>query len=115
MAPDPMSTSACPSAGSRFTGNVAGEPPWHAAHGPAGSKGCTERMQVTGTRQREAWLKAEFPPVEQVTGGVWSIPVPIIGNPLRYVLSYLIEHDDGFVMIDPGWSHADSWQALTDG
>jgi glyoxylase-like metal-dependent hydrolase (beta-lactamase superfamily II) len=74
-----------------------------------------ERMQVTGTRQREAWQRAEFPPVEKVTGGVWSIPVPIIDNPLRYVLSYLIEHDDGFAMIDPGWNHPDSWQALSDG
>ncbi len=72
-------------------------------------------MQVTGTRQRDAWQRAEFPPVEKVTGGVWSVPVPIIGNPLRYVLSYLIEHDAGFVMIDPGWNHPDSWQALTSG
>ncbi|MGO8957174.1 MAG: MBL fold metallo-hydrolase [Streptosporangiaceae bacterium] len=70
---------------------------------------------MTGTRQREAWQRAEFPPVERVTGGVWSVPVPIIGNPLRYVLSYLIEHDSGFVMIDPGWNHPDSWQALTTG
>jgi len=72
-------------------------------------------MQVTGTRQRDAWERGEFPPVENITSGVWSIPVPIIGNPLRYVLSYLIEHDTGFVMIDPGWNHPDSWQALTDG
>jgi glyoxylase-like metal-dependent hydrolase (beta-lactamase superfamily II) len=72
-------------------------------------------MLVTGTRQREAWQRAEFPPVEQVTGGVWSVPVPIIGNPLRYVLTYLIEHDAGFIMVDPGWNHPDSWQALTTG
>jgi glyoxylase-like metal-dependent hydrolase (beta-lactamase superfamily II) len=72
-------------------------------------------MQVTGTRQLEAWQRGEFPPVEKVAGGVWSVPVPIIGNPLRYVLSYLIEHDAGFVMIDPGWNHPDSWLALTSG
>ncbi len=72
-------------------------------------------MQVTGTLQREAWERAKFPPVENVAAGVWSVPVPIIGNPLRYVLSYLIEHDDGFVMIDPGWNHPDSWRALTGG
>ena len=72
-------------------------------------------MLVTGTRQREAWQRAEFPPVEQVTGGVWSVPVPIIGNPLRYVLTYLIEHDSGFIMVDPGWNHPDSWQSLTTG
>jgi glyoxylase-like metal-dependent hydrolase (beta-lactamase superfamily II) len=74
-----------------------------------------ERMQVTGTQQREAWRRAEFPPVEKVAGGVWSVPVPIIGNPLRYVLSYLIGHDDGFIIVDPGWNHPDSWQALTAG
>src|SRR5215469_12930402 len=72
-------------------------------------------MQVTGTRQREAWQRAEFPPVEKVAGGVWSVPVPIIGNPLRYVLTYLIEHDAGFVMVDPGWNHPESWRALTAG
>ncbi len=73
------------------------------------------QILVTGTRQRDAWQRGEFPPVENVASGVWSIPVPIIGNPLRYVLSYLIEHDAGFVMIDPGWNHPDSWQALTRG
>jgi glyoxylase-like metal-dependent hydrolase (beta-lactamase superfamily II) len=72
-------------------------------------------MQVTGTLQREAWQQSEFPPVEKVRPGVWSVPVPIIGNPLRYVLSYLIEHDAGFVMVDPGWNHPDSWAALTGG
>jgi glyoxylase-like metal-dependent hydrolase (beta-lactamase superfamily II) len=72
-------------------------------------------MQVTGTLQREAWQRSEFPPVERVRAGVWSVPVPIIGNPLRYVLSYLIEHDAGFVMVDPGWNHPDSWAALTSG
>lgn len=56
-----------------------------------------------------------LPPVEQVASGVWSVPVPIPDNPLRYVLCYLIEHRNGFVMIDPGWNHPDSWQALTSG
>lgn len=72
-------------------------------------------MQVTGTRQLEAWRQREFPPVEQVTSGVWSVPVPIPGNPLRYVLSYLIEHQSGFVMVDTGWDHPDSWTALVAG
>jgi glyoxylase-like metal-dependent hydrolase (beta-lactamase superfamily II) len=72
-------------------------------------------MQVTGTLQREAWRLAELPPVEKVAGGVWSVPVPIPDNPLRYVLSYLIEHDSGFALVDPGWNHPDSWRALHDG
>lgn len=70
---------------------------------------------MTGTRQREAWRRRELPPVEQVTGGVWSVPVPIPDNPLRYVLSYLIEHRSGFVMVDPGWDHPESWDALRAG
>ena len=72
-------------------------------------------MRVTGTLQQEAWLRKEMPPVEQVVPGVWSIPVPIPDNPLRYVLSYLIEHSAGFVLADPGWDAPASWQALTDG
>jgi glyoxylase-like metal-dependent hydrolase (beta-lactamase superfamily II) len=72
-------------------------------------------MQVTGTRQREAWLRREFPPVEEVTSGVWSVPVPIPDSPLRYVLSYLIEHRSGFLMVDTGWDHPDSWRALSTG
>jgi glyoxylase-like metal-dependent hydrolase (beta-lactamase superfamily II) len=72
-------------------------------------------MQVTGTRQREAWLAREFPPVEKVTSGIWSIPVPIPDSPLRYVLSYLIEHDSGFLMVDTGWNHPESWRVLQAG
>jgi glyoxylase-like metal-dependent hydrolase (beta-lactamase superfamily II) len=72
-------------------------------------------MQVTGTRQREAWLAREFPPVEEVASGVWSIPVPIPDNPLRYVLSYLIEHDAGFVMVDTGWDDPEALRVLTEG
>lgn len=72
-------------------------------------------MKVTGTLQRQAWLRGELPPVEQVTRGVWSVPVPIPDNPLRYVLSYAIEHASGFVLVDTGWNHPESWQALTDG
>jgi glyoxylase-like metal-dependent hydrolase (beta-lactamase superfamily II) len=72
-------------------------------------------MQVTGTRQREAWLARELPPVEKVAGGVWSIPVPIPDSPLRYTLSYVIEHPAGFVMVDTGWDFPGGWQALTAG
>jgi len=72
-------------------------------------------MRVTGTAQQEAWRRREFPPVEEVTGGVWSVPVPMPDSPLRYVLSYLLEHRSGVVMVDPGWNHPESWQALTAG
>ena len=34
-----------------------------------------------------------LPPVERVRPGLWSIPVPIPNNPLRYVLVYAFETD----------------------
>jgi glyoxylase-like metal-dependent hydrolase (beta-lactamase superfamily II) len=73
------------------------------------------QVTVTGTRQREAWLRREFPPVEQVRSGIWSVPVPIPDSPLRYVLSYLIEHKSGFIMVDTGWNDPDSWRVLNEG
>jgi glyoxylase-like metal-dependent hydrolase (beta-lactamase superfamily II) len=41
--------------------------------------------------------------------------VPIPDSPLRYVLSYLIEHRSGFIMVDTGWNHPDSWRVLSEG
>ena len=72
-------------------------------------------MQVTGVDQQQSWSGTGLPPVEQVRPGLWSIPVPIPNNPLRYVLSYGFETRRGIVLVDPGW-HADSaYQALNDG
>ena len=43
------------------------------------------------------------PPAEQVLDGLWSIPVPIPGSPLPYVLAYAFAVPDGVVLVDP-WS-----------
>lgn len=56
-----------------------------------------------------------MPPVERVGDGLWSIPVPIPNSPLRYVLVYALESDDGVTLIDAGWDTAEAWQALTEG
>ncbi|GAA1519405.1 MBL fold metallo-hydrolase [Sphaerisporangium rubeum] len=48
-------------------------------------------------------------------GGVWSVPVPIPGNPLGYTLVYAVESPGGIVLIDAGWNHEDAWTALRDG
>jgi glyoxylase-like metal-dependent hydrolase (beta-lactamase superfamily II) len=72
-------------------------------------------IQVTGTRQKEAWDLHVLPPVEQVRPGLWSVPVPIPDNPLRYVLVYLLELDDGVALVDAGWNTDDAWRALNDG
>jgi glyoxylase-like metal-dependent hydrolase (beta-lactamase superfamily II) len=71
---------------------------------------------VTGTAQKAAWDRNVLPPVEQVRPGLWSIPVPIPNNPLRYVLVYAFELDGGGVaLVDAGWNTDEAWQALSDG
>jgi glyoxylase-like metal-dependent hydrolase (beta-lactamase superfamily II) len=72
-------------------------------------------MIVTGTRQQRAWQERVLPPVEQVRPGVWSIPVPIPHNPLRYTLSYAFLDDAGAVLVDPGWESPSGRAALTEG
>jgi glyoxylase-like metal-dependent hydrolase (beta-lactamase superfamily II) len=71
---------------------------------------------VTGTLQKEAWDLKVLPPVEQVRPGLWSIPVPIPNNPLRYVLVYAFELDGGGVaLVDAGWNTDEAWTHLSDG
>lgn len=72
-------------------------------------------LEITGTAQWRAWQDGVLPPVEQVRDGLWSLPVPLPDNPLRYVLVYALETRDGIVLIDAGWDADLSWQALTDG
>ena len=50
-----------------------------------------------------------FPGVEKVRPGLWSIPVPLPNNSLRYVLVYLFETDRGPYLIDAGWNTDDAF------
>ena len=70
---------------------------------------------VSGTRQLEAWRDRIMPPVEQLASDLWSIPVPIPDNPLRYVSAYAFASDSGLVLLDSGWDSEVSWQALRSG
>lgn len=72
-------------------------------------------IEITGTAQREAWDRGVLPPVEKVRPGLWSIPVPIPDNPLRYVLVYALELDSGVAIVDAGWNTDDAWEALCGG
>lgn len=56
-----------------------------------------------------------FPPVERVRPGLWSIPVPLPNNSLRYVLVYLFETDGGAYLVDAGWNTAEAYAALEGG
>ena len=55
------------------------------------------------------------PLAEQVLDGLWSIPVPIPGSPLPYVLAYAFAVPDGVVLVDPGWNAPEALAALTEG
>ena len=70
---------------------------------------------VSGTRQRQAWLDRVLPPVERVRPGLWSIPTPVPGSPLRYVLSYAIEYAGGVALVDTGWPAEAAWDGLVSG
>ena len=72
-------------------------------------------LTITGTAQREAWLRRVVPPVEQLEADLWSLPVPIPDNPLRYVSVYAFGTGEGLVLIDAGWGAEESWRALRAG
>jgi glyoxylase-like metal-dependent hydrolase (beta-lactamase superfamily II) len=73
-------------------------------------------IDITGLRQKEAWDANVLPPVEHVGPGLWSIPVPIPENPLRYVLVYVLELDGGGVaIVDAGWNTDDAYGSLCSG
>ena len=72
----------------------------------------TRPFQVTGLLQQQAWASRVLPPVEKVQDGLWSIPVPIPNNPLRYVLVYVLELSDGVALVDAGWDTPEAWDAL---
>ena len=73
-------------------------------------------IETTGFAQRQAWERHVLPPVEEVRPGLWSIPVPIPDNPLRYVLVYALELAGGGVaLVDAGWNTEEAWQALEGG
>ena len=72
-------------------------------------------MEVTGVLQKQAWLDQVMPPVEQVRPGLWSVPVPLPNNPLRYVIVYVLELPDGIALVDAGWDTPEAWSALCGG
>lgn len=72
-------------------------------------------IEVTGTAQRRSWESPGLPEVERVRPGLWSVPVPLPNNPLRYVLVYMLELRDGLAVIDTGWSTEEAWTALVAG
>ena len=71
--------------------------------------------QAVGHGRAQLQRRAAPAPVERVRPGLWSIPVPIPNNPLRYVLVYAFETDRGPYLIDAGWNTDDAYQTLVAG
>ncbi|TVZ05967.1 MBL fold metallo-hydrolase [Trebonia kvetii] len=57
----------------------------------------------------------ERPGVEEVSAGVYRIPLPLPGNVLRAVNIYAITGPDGIALIDAGWSLTEAFAALESG
>ena len=49
-------------------------------------------------------MPTPLPPVERLRPGLWSVPVPIPSNSLRYVFVYVFETDAGPYLVDTGWN-----------
>src|SRR3954449_1700126 len=62
-----------------------------------------------------AAISSPLPPVERVRPGLWSVPVPLPNNSLRYVFVYVFETDAGPYIVDTGWNTDDAFGALRDG
>src|SRR3954453_18375441 len=62
-----------------------------------------------------AAISSPLPPVERVRPGLWSIPVPLPNNSLRYVFVYAFETDAGPFIVDAGWNTDDAFDALDAG
>lgn len=72
--------------------------------------------EIRGVAQRAAWdTPGEVPPVEEVRPGLWSLPVRIPNNPLRYTLAYAFVEKEGVTLVDPGWDAQESWESLLAG
>ncbi len=72
-------------------------------------------ITITGIAQKHAWDDHTMPPVELVRPDLWSVPVPIPNNPLRYVNCYVFGTPKGPVLVDPGWPLGEGWNALVTG
>ena len=69
--------------------------------------------RATSSAQQQHWSRREAPPVEQVRPGLWAVPVPAPGNPIRFTYCYVIPADQGAIVLDPGADSAESWRTLT--
>ncbi|GAA3941090.1 MBL fold metallo-hydrolase [Actinomadura viridis] len=64
-------------------------------------------------RHAAAYRSREVPAPLLVTDGVWAVPVPLHGSPLRFITVFLVETSGGLVLIDAGYDHRSCWESFT--
>jgi glyoxylase-like metal-dependent hydrolase (beta-lactamase superfamily II) len=62
----------------------------------------------------EARYQWADPGLEEVAEGVYRCPLPLPGDALRAVNSYLVRSDRGYLMVDCGWDRGESRAQLAD-
>ncbi|EMY35800.1 Hydroxyacylglutathione hydrolase [Arthrobacter crystallopoietes BAB-32] len=71
-------------------------------------------VEITGTLQRQAWIEKRLPPVEQLDGGLWSVPIVFPRNPMRYTLCYVMVDGGDCLVVDPGFDSDEGYDQLAD-
>lgn len=62
--------------------------------------------------QAASYHARTVPAPSRVIDGVWAVPVPLHGSPLRSIVVYLIETSDGLILIDAGYEHPSCWESF---
>jgi len=53
--------------------------------------------------------------IEQAAPGIYRLPLPLLDNPLGSVNAYVVESDNGIMLVDCGWDTPDAYAALVAG
>ena len=48
----------------------------------------------------------------EITPGIYQLQIPIPNNPLEYTNIYLVQGNDGYLLIDAGWNSEEAFQSL---
>jgi glyoxylase-like metal-dependent hydrolase (beta-lactamase superfamily II) len=50
--------------------------------------------------------------MEEVTDGIYQLPVPLPNSPLGHINAYLIQADNGYLLVDTGWDTDEAFGSL---
>jgi glyoxylase-like metal-dependent hydrolase (beta-lactamase superfamily II) len=73
------------------------------------------RFQPADPVEFEAYRTKALPPVREVRPGLWLIPVPFPGHPVRFTFAYAFVSGRDVVLVDPGWESVEGLESLEHG